>query len=133
MNREIGTGTRALLDELQRAADIPPGAVHGYDRTEATHLAVAAAVASGQADVGFGIRAAAVEMGIDFVPLMVEDDFLVCARETLVGAAARSVIAALASDAWRDAVAALPGYDAHDAGRVRSLRRTLPWYTDGAA
>jgi hypothetical protein len=63
---------------------------------------------------------------------VVEDYFLVCARETLEGAAARSVIAALGSDAWRDAVATLPGYDAHDAGRVRSLRRTLPWYADGA-
>jgi putative molybdopterin biosynthesis protein len=132
VNREIGTGTRALLDELLRAADIAPDAVPGYDRTESTHLAVAAAVASGQADAGFGIQAAAVEMGIDFVPLVVEDYFLVCARETLEGAAARSVIAALGSDAWRDVVATLPGYDAHDAGRVRSLRRTLPWYADGA-
>jgi putative molybdopterin biosynthesis protein len=102
--------------------------VPGYDRAESTHLAVAAAVASGQAEAGFGIQAAAAELGLAFVPLVVEDYFLVCDRDTLDGAAARSVIGALSSQAWRDAVAALPGYEAHDAGRVRSLRRTLPWY-----
>jgi putative molybdopterin biosynthesis protein len=128
VNRALGTGTRALLDELLRAGGVDPDSVPGYDRIESTHLAVAAAVASGQADVGFGIQAAAVEMGVDFVPLVVEDYFLVCDRATLDGPAARSVISVLASSAWREVIATLPGYDAHDAGRVRSLRRTLPWY-----
>jgi putative molybdopterin biosynthesis protein len=128
VNRAAGTGTRALLDELLRAEGVDPASVPGYDRAESTHLAVAAAVASGQAEAGFGIQAAAAELGLAFVPLVVEDYFLVCDRDTLDGAAARSVIGALSSQAWRDAVAALPGYEAHDAGRVRSLRRTLPWY-----
>jgi putative molybdopterin biosynthesis protein len=128
VNRAEGTGTRVLLDALLQAQRIEPAQVPGYDRVEATHLAVAAAVASGQADAGFGIEAAAARIGTGFVPLVVEDYFLVCERETLEGAAARSVIAALGSPAWREAAGALPGYDTHDAGRVRSLRRTLPWY-----
>jgi putative molybdopterin biosynthesis protein len=128
VNRAPGTGTRALLDELVGAAGIDPASIPGFDRLETTHLAVAAAVASGQAEAGFGIQAAAAEMGLDFVPLVVEDYFLVCDKATLEGSAARSVLRALASQAWRDALAALPGYDAHDAGTVRSLRRTLPWH-----
>jgi len=128
VNRALGTGTRALLDELMRAEGVTPDSVPGYERTESTHLAVAAAVASGQAEAGFGIQAAAAELGLAFVPLVIEDYFLVCDRATLEGAAARSVIGVLASPAWRDAVGALPGYDARDAGRIRSLRRTLPWY-----
>ena len=67
-------------------------------------------------------------MGLDFVPLVVEDYFLVCDAATLDGPAAHSVIDALESPRWRDALAPLPGYDAHDAGRIRSLRRTLPWF-----
>lgn len=133
VNRAPGTGTRALFDALVAAARIDPASIPGYERAEATHLAVAAAVASGQAQAGFGIQAAAAEMGLAFVPLVVEDYFLVCDRATLEGPAARSVIRALASPAWRDAVAALPGYDAHDAGTVRSLRRTLPWHGEETA
>lgn len=132
VNRAPGTGTRALLDELVAAAGLDPTTIPGYERTEATHLAVAAAVASGQAEAGFGIQAAAAEMGLAFVPLVVEDYFLVCDRSTLDGPAGRSVLRALSSQAWRDAAAALPGYDAHDAGTVRSLRRTLPWYSGSA-
>jgi molybdate-binding protein len=67
-------------------------------------------------------------MGLGFVPLVVEDYFLVCDKATLEGAAARSVVAALSSDAWRAALAPLAGYDPTDAGRVLSLRRTLPWF-----
>jgi putative molybdopterin biosynthesis protein len=128
VNRAVGTGTRALLDALLAAEGIAPTSIRGYEHAEATHLAVATAVASGQADAGFGIQAAAERMGIGFVPLVVEDYFLVCDRATLEGPAGRSVIGALGSAAWRDAVAAMPGYDADDAGRVRSLRRTLPWF-----
>jgi putative molybdopterin biosynthesis protein len=128
VNRAPGTGTRALLDALLHAEGIAPESVPGHDRIEATHLAVATAVASGQADVGFGIEAAARRIGADFVPVVVEDYFLVCDRATLEGRAARAVTEVLASAAWRDALAALPGYDASGAGTIRSLRRTLPWH-----
>jgi putative molybdopterin biosynthesis protein len=128
VNREVGTGTRALLDALLHAEGIDASAVDGYARGEANHLAVATAVASGQADAGFGIEAAAAVMGLGFVPLVIEDYFLVCDKATLDGAAARSVVAVLSSDAWRAALATLAGYDATDAGRVLSLRRTLPWF-----
>ena len=127
VNRAPGTGTRALLDELLRAAGVAPESLPGHERIEPTHVAVAVAVASGQADAGFGLQAAAAGLGLAFVPLVVEDYLLVADREALETPAARSVVAALASPAWRDAVAALPGYDAHDAGRIRAPRGTLPW------
>jgi hypothetical protein len=59
---------------------------------------------------------------------VIEDYFLVCDKATLEGTAARSVVAVLSSDAWRAALSTLAGYDATDAGRVLSLRRTLPWF-----
>ncbi len=127
VNRAPGTGTRALLDELLRAAGVAPESLPGHDRIEPTHVAVAVAVASGQADAGFGLQAAAAGLGLAFVPLVVEDYLLVADREALETPAARSVVAALASPAWRDAVAARPGYDAHDAGRIRAPRGTLTW------
>lgn len=128
VNRPPGTGTRALLDEMLLNAHVRPDAIEGYLHEESTHLAVAAAVASGDADAGFGIQAAAQVHGVDFVPLVVEDYFLVCEQSRLETEAARALITVLASPAWRLALANLPGYSAGDSGSIVSLRRTLPWY-----
>ena len=127
VNREVGTGTRALLDALLQADGVPAQKIRGYERIEPTHLAVAAAVAAGDAEAGFGIEAAARRMGVDFVPLVFEDCFLVCDRATLEGPIARSLLEVLSSQAWHDVLTTLPGYDAHQAGKVLTLRRTLPW------
>ena len=59
INRQRGAGTRVLLDYRLKGAGIDPRAIQGYDRQEFTHLTVAAAVASGAADCGLGILAAA--------------------------------------------------------------------------
>lgn len=72
VNRQRGAGTRVLLDfELKKRA-IDPRNVRGYERQEFTHLSVAAAVASGAADCGLGILAAARALDLDFVPLFTE-------------------------------------------------------------
>ncbi len=128
VNRAPSTGTRTLLEELLAHHRIDPGTIRGFDHEEANHLAVAAAVASGAADTGFGIEAAATGKGIDFVPLVVEDYFLVCERETLDTPPARALVSLLASEHWREQVAQLAGYSAQGAGEIVSLRRTLPWY-----
>jgi len=69
INRQRGAGTRVLLDFRLRQAGIAPGSIPGYERQEYTHLAVAAAVASGAADCGMGILAAARALDLDFVSL----------------------------------------------------------------
>src|SRR5207249_12222386 len=69
LNRQSGSGTRVLLDyELQRLG-IDPTSIQGYEREEFTHMAVGVAVASGLADAGLGVRAAARALVIDFSPV----------------------------------------------------------------
>ena len=129
VNRQPGSGTRLLLDHLLAQAQIHPASIDGFDdRVEYTHLAVATAVASGAADVGLGIEAAASAHGLGFVPLLEEDYFLVCLKpilESPVIAALRSV---LASPAWAAALQTLPGYGPQRPGEVLSLTRALPWW-----
>ncbi|MFZ0545193.1 MAG: molybdopterin biosynthesis protein, partial [Candidatus Promineifilaceae bacterium] len=69
VNRQRGAGTRVLLDYQLAQRTIDPTTINGYQREEYTHLAVAAAIASGTADTGLGIRAAARALNLDFVPL----------------------------------------------------------------
>ena len=61
-----------LLDYRLKELGIEPSTITGYEREEFTHLMVAAAVASGTADVGLGILAAARALSLDFVPLLQE-------------------------------------------------------------
>ncbi len=78
VNRQKGSGTRLLCDELLRRAGLNSAALRGYDREEYTHSAVATLIRAGSADAGLGIYAAAQLFGLDFVPLADESyDFLI--------------------------------------------------------
>lgn len=128
-NRRRGAGTRVVLEELLAARKIEPQRVAGFERDEPSHRAVAEAVASGSADVGFGIEAAARTRGLGFVPLAQEHYFLVTLRQTLEQPHIRTLLELLRSQAWRDSLNAIPGYAAQRSGEVLSLRSVLPWWS----
>ena len=117
------------MDHLLAERAIDPGSVPGYfDTPEQSHLAVAAALASGLADVGPGIEAAALQFGLDFIPLIQEDYYLVCLKDTLDHPAVHKLRQALLSPAWPLALQGLPGYAAARSGEVLSLTQALPWW-----
>ncbi|NMG75387.1 substrate-binding domain-containing protein [Aromatoleum diolicum] len=128
VNRLQGSGTRLIFDELLVRAGVWSADIAGYASGEHTHLSVAANVAAGAANCGFGLRAAADRFGLGFVPLAHEQYFLVCIKDVLETPAMQAVLAALRGAAFRRQAAAVPGYDAEAAGEIVSLRRTLPWY-----
>ncbi len=72
INRQKGAGTRLLTDKVLSDARIDPELISGYGHEEYTHMSVAAAIAGGSADAGMGIRAAAVALNLDFVPVAEE-------------------------------------------------------------
>jgi putative molybdopterin biosynthesis protein len=113
VNRQRGSGTRVLLDhELER---LGAGAddVRGYVREEYTHLAVAAAVASGRADCGLGILAAARAFGLGFVPVAWEPYDLVIPERSPV---LEPLFDLLADERFAREVEELGGYDASEMG-----------------
>ncbi len=121
VNRQRGAGTRVLLDYQLGQLGIEPAAVRGYEREEYTHLAVAAAVASGAADAGLGIRAAARALRLEFVPLAHEPYELAIPQAVYESERLRPLLALLADDAFRAAVAAMPGYDTTAMGTFRLI------------
>jgi putative molybdopterin biosynthesis protein len=118
VNRQRGSGTRVLLDYELRKMGIDPGRVVGYEREHYTHLAVGADVASGAADVGLGILAAARALELDFVPLFNEQYQLVIPREHYESPALEPLLQIMRDRAFGAEVAALGGYDVTDMGRV---------------
>jgi putative molybdopterin biosynthesis protein len=118
VNRQRGAGTRLLLDYHLTQEGIRPEAVPGYAREEYTHLAVAAAIASGRADCGLGIRAASIALDLGFVSLFHERYDLVIPRIHHAAPLLRPLLGLLHEPNFRDAVAALPGYDVAPMGKV---------------
>jgi molybdate-binding protein len=115
--RQFGTGTRVLLDRVLTEAGIAPASVTGPEA--ASHLEVAMSVASGQADTGLGVRAAATALDLGFVPVTWEDFDIVLSGDTLP--AAEPLIAALRTPAIHSSIDALGGYDLSRAGSVEIL------------
>jgi putative molybdopterin biosynthesis protein len=130
VNRQVGSGTRMLVDHLLHEHSTKPTALRGYDGlTEETHVAVALCVASGLADVGVGIEAAALEFGLHFAPLVEENYFLACLKENFAHAGVRRLCSALASARWRAVLGELPGYQpALAPGKVLVMTKALPWW-----
>jgi putative molybdopterin biosynthesis protein len=118
VNRQRGAGTRVLLDFELGKLGLTPESIRGYDREEYTHLAVAAAVASGVADCGLGIHSAAAALGLDFVPLFDERYELAIPQQFYESPLLQPLLALLHDEDYRAAVAQMPGYDVRGMGTV---------------
>jgi molybdate transport repressor ModE-like protein len=94
---------------------------------------VAAAVAEGEADAAFGLRADANRYRLDFVPLAVERYFLAIARSSMRGEAMHSLLEVLKGREFAQRVVRLPGYDATKVGLRAELNAALKWVGRRAA
>ncbi|MCX7174040.1 MAG: LysR family transcriptional regulator [Proteobacteria bacterium] len=118
VNRQSGSGTRLLFDLLLADQHLQPLEIDGYANEEFTHAAVAATIASGAADAGLGVEAAARRFGLDFIPLVREDYYLAIRRDALAHPALGLLLKYLATPAWRRLLAAEPGYVARGSGKL---------------
>jgi putative molybdopterin biosynthesis protein len=118
VNRQRGAGTRVLLDYQLSLLGIHASQILGYNQEEYTHLSVAAAVASGRADCGLGIPAAAQALDLDFIPLFHERYDLVIPVEFAQSPLLVPLFDVIGGASFKDAVSALPGYDVTDMGKL---------------
>jgi putative molybdopterin biosynthesis protein len=125
INRQPNSGTRLELDQLLREAGIDAGLIAGYDSLEFTHLAVAATIASGMCDVGFGIEAAASQYKLGFIPLLRERYYLACRNEIVNAQPVSSLIHVLKSSEFGALAGGLAGYDWAGVGETLSAEVVL--------
>lgn len=111
VNRQRGSGTRSMIDQLLAANGLRPENIDGYAHEEFTHEAIAATVAAGQADVGFGIEAAAARYDLGFVPLVWERYGFAMASAVLVSKEGKAFLARLYGNTFRQRLLAMPGYE----------------------
>jgi len=129
VNRQKGSGTRIILDGLLESKGIDAAQIAGYDSGEFTHAAVAAAIASGGADVGVGVEPAARQFQLDFIPLVKERYMLAANLPTLAQAPVKELIELLRSEDFAELTKGEAGYALDEPGSVVTLREAFPWLT----
>ena len=122
INRQKGSGTRVLLDLRLRQQGIVPSEVKGYEREVDNHLAVATAIARGDADAGLGIEAAARSCNVGFLPLLRERYDLVMPIEKYRSKLLSPLLEIVASNDFRKVVTDAGGYDTAQTGTTAFIR-----------
>lgn len=118
VNREPGSGSRKLLDELMARDGLAPADVAGYASVVPSHTAVARAVAAGTSDAGIGLEAVSRSFGLDFVPLTEVRFDLVIPDEHSSHPVIQAMLDVLQGARLRMDLAALPGYSTSRTGNV---------------
>lgn len=122
INRQRNSGTRTIFDQLLKRAEINPKNINGYSNEEFTHVAVAAMIASGAADAGFGIQAAARQFKLDFIPYL-KEAYVLAVENTLNPIIRTEIQKKLKSSKFRNKINKLAGYNADTAGRELSFQQ----------
>lgn len=118
VNREPGSGSRALLDKLLEKTGVDAQNIQGYDRIALGHLAAAYCVVSHDADVCLATRSAAQTFGLDFIPLSSERYDLVMRRKTSELPIVKAFLDVLQRATLRRKLEILAGYDTSETGKV---------------
>lgn len=119
INRQKGAGTRLLTDKVINDMKIDPLSISGYDHEEYTHMNVAVAVASGSVDTGMGIKAAAVALDLDFIPIAEERYDLIIPEHHLDDTRVQAALEIIRENKqFYDKILALGGYNLRDSGKL---------------
>jgi molybdate transport repressor ModE-like protein len=121
INRQTQSGTRLLFDLLLKEAGVNPNSINGYQHEEFTHMAVAAMIASGAADVGFGIAPMAEKFELAFIPMVWEHYCLAIPLPLVEDPRIQTIIEVLSSSAYQQQLSSYSGYECSLSGQIVSL------------
>lgn len=121
INRQKGSGTRMLLDHELQLRGIPKGDLPGYDREATTHIGVALAVKTGEADAGLCVYSAAHALGLPFVPVAQERYEIAIRREHMEDPRILALVGAIRSPRFKEVLKNLGGYDDSITGVLRQV------------
>ena len=119
LNRRVGSSARILMDTQLKRLGIPAARVKGYDKIMKSHLTMAAAVASGEADLAVGTERISRQIeNLDFIPLLEERFDFVIKKELLETEAIQKLLKVLKNPAFRKEIAHFSGNDYRDIGKI---------------
>ncbi len=121
INRNQGSGTRLLVDQLRSEAHLETLEIEGYASEAGTHRDVARAVAGGKVQAGMGVQAAAADARLDFIPLREERFDLAIPEEHFNHPLVSRLLDRMQEASFRKAVEAMGGYRTDRTGALVSV------------
>jgi putative molybdopterin biosynthesis protein len=119
VNRELGSGTRILLDEHLKLLGVNPRDINGYDKEYFSQTALINAIAEGEADMAIGTEGVYQNANkVDFIPLQNESFDLIMKKEDMNKTQFQAVIKTLQAEEFKYEVENIVGYDFSDLGKV---------------
>ncbi|MBH8551684.1 helix-turn-helix domain-containing protein [Nostocaceae cyanobacterium CENA357] len=118
VNREIGSGSRSLLEQTLQQERVPFHAVQGFNHVVYSHQDVAQAVALGIADAGVSIASVATVFGLGFIPLHRSRYDLVILKEYLEEMPVQQLLSTLGHPLIHSQLEVLGGYDISKLGET---------------
>jgi putative molybdopterin biosynthesis protein len=118
VNRQKGSGTRFLLDSILATEKIKPALIKGYQNEEWNHLSTASHISRGIADVALGIRSAATQLDLDFIPVKNEQFDLVLRWTPKNEVALQHLLDIIQLTTFKESISALEGYGTNEFGKI---------------
>lgn len=119
VNRRLGSSSRILLDKKICSLGINSNDIKGYDKIMGSHLTMASAIASGEADIGLGTERVSKQLdGLSFIPLINERYDLAIRKNQFNTSNISGLIKLLRSEYFYRAVSSISGNDYSDIGEI---------------
>lgn len=119
LNRRKGSGSRILLDEKMMQLGIPADSINGYQNEIGSHLTLANAIATGEADVGIGTERVCVQnKQLEFIPLQTERYDMVIKKDSMNTPEVQMLLQILHSEEYRSEIQVITGNDYSDMGKI---------------
>ncbi len=122
VNRQRGSGVRALLDRLMEKERLAPDDLPGYGNEVFTHVDVVRAVALGEADVGIASESACALSRLVFHRIFEERFDMVVMKESFFEPAVQAFIEFVRSAAFVSLLDTMRGYSSRCTGRIMYAR-----------
>jgi excisionase family DNA binding protein len=118
VNRQKGSGVRALVDHLLKEEGVGPDELVGYDTEVFTHFDAARHVSDGSADFGVVSQSVTVNSRLKFTRIFEERFDLLVKREEFFDRHVQAFVEFIRCERFKDLLGALRGYSNRDTGRV---------------
>jgi len=118
INRQIGSGTRLLLDYHLQKLGIAADQIAGYEKEVYTHFEVGLSIIAGEAQVGIASAAIGKLLGLAFKLITSECFDMILDQSTFFSSGVQSFIETLKTDEFRNRVGKIGGYNFQDSGKI---------------
>ena len=118
INRQTGSGTRVLFDQLLEENNISIADINGYHNEVNTHLELGIKILTGEADAGMGIKTIAHRLSLGFIPVIKERFDLIIDKDSFFLNQVQMLIDLMKTDQFKRNIFNYGGYDGQNTGKI---------------